>query len=394
LNKNILNTGVQEFIKNNWSTDIVSVLLKKPLFKGISQKELVEQLEAKKKCRDKLPTWFHTHQIYYPNKLNIEQTSSEQTAAYKADLVAGKTLVDITGGFGVDSHFFTQKIDTVIHCEIDQNLSKIAAYNAQILGLESIVFKAVDGIQFLKDSAVNFDWIFIDPSRRNEIKGKVFLLKDCEPNIPELLDDLFKKTKNVLLKTSPLLDIKQGLSELKYVKEVHVVAIKNEVKELLWVLQKGFEGKVAVKTVNLRADRAETFDFYLNDEQRANVHLENPKKYLYEPNAAILKAGAFKILGQTLGLEKLHLHSHLYTSQNFMPKFPGRSFEIVRTIAANKKELKRLGITKANITVRNFPEDVDSIRKKYKFKDGGQDYLFFTTDLKNERAVIQCEKIK
>lgn len=392
MNKNILKTGVQEFIKNNWNADIVSVLLKRQQFKGVSQKELAEQLEARKKSQSKLPTWFTTPLIYYPNKLNIEQTSSEQTAKYKADLVSGKSLLDITGGLGIDSYFFSKKIDQVIHCEIDQNLSKIAAHNFKILGVVNTSFKVENGIDFLQHSEFKFDWVFADPSRRNEAKGKVFLLKDCLPNIPDVLDVIFEKTKNILIKTSPLLDISQGISELKFVKEIHVVAVKNEAKELLWILEKGFEGEVKIKTVNLIKEGQQNFDFTLSKEKIATSKLSLPATYLYEPNAAILKSGGFKSLGKVLGLHKLHEHSHLYTSDSNVD-FPGRVFKIRTVVPYNKKALLKLAINKANVTTRNFPEAVATIRKKLKIKDGGNDYLFFTTDINNQRIVIYCQKI-
>ena len=392
MNKSILNTGVQEFIQNNWNADIMSVLLKKQQFEGVSQKELAEQLEAKKKCQSKLPTWFTTPLLYYPNKLNIEQTSSEQTAKYKADLVSGKSLLDVTGGLGVDSYFFSKKIDQIIHCEIDQNLSQIAAHNFKILDVKNTFFNAKNGIDFLQHSESKFDWVFADPSRRNEAKGKVFLLKDCLPNIPDELDTIFEKTKNILIKTSPLLDISQGISELKFVKEIHVVAVKNEVKELLWILEEGFEGEVKIKTVNLIKESQQNFDFTLSEEKTSTSEFSLPATYLYEPNAAILKSGGFKSVGKTLGLHKLHEHSHLYTS-DILVAFPGRVFKIKTVVPYNKKAVLKLAINTANVTTRNFPESVVTIRKKHKIKDGGNKYLFFTTDINNERLAIKCRKV-
>lgn len=393
MNKNILKTGVQEFIKNNWNADIVSVLLKKQQFKGISQKELAEQLEAKKKSQNKLPIWFATQQIYYPNKLNIEQTSSEITAQYKANIVNGKSLIDITGGLGIDSHFFAKKIARIIHCELDQKLSEIASYNAKILASKNIRFEAKNGVDFLKNSIAKFDWIYADPSRRNSSKGKVFLLKDCLPNISLELDSLFLKANNILIKTSPLLDITQGISELKLVKEIHIVAVKNEVKELLWVLEKDFEGELNVKTVNLQKEAKQTFDFILSEEKTISSELALPSNYLYEPNTAILKSGGFKAVGAAFGLKKLHEHSHLYTSDTLID-FPGRVFKVTTVEPYNRKVLLKLSVKKANITTRNFPESVATIRNKFKIKDGGDNYLFFTTDLKNERIIIKCHKVK
>ncbi|WP_350291588.1 class I SAM-dependent methyltransferase [uncultured Croceitalea sp.] len=392
MNKNILKTGVQEFIKNNCNADIVSVLLKKQQFNGVSQKELVEQLEAKKKSQNKLPTWFATEQIYYPNKLNIEQTSSEITAQYKADLVSGKSLIDITGGLGIDSYFFAKKIAQIIHCELDQKLSKITSYNAKILDTKNIKFEAQNGIDFLKNSDTKFDWIYADPSRRNEAKEKVFLLKDCLPNIPLELDTLFHKADNILIKTSPLLDIAQGISELKFVKEIHVVAVKNEVKELLWILEKSFEGELKVKTVNLQKEAKQIFDFILSEEKTTTSELGTPGNYLYEPNAAILKSGGFKTISATFGLTKFHEHSHLYSLDKLID-FPGRIFHIQETLPYNKKTMVQFKGSKVNVTTRNFSETVATLRKKYKLKDGGDTYLFFTRDLNSNLIVIRCTKI-
>ena len=369
----------------------MSVLLKKQQFEGISQKELAEQLEAKKKCQNKLPVWFSTPQIYYPNKLNIEQTSSEQTAQYKADLVGGKILLDITGGYGIDSYYFSKKMESIIHCELDQKLSQIAAHNFKILGIKNTIFKVGNGIEILKHLDSNSDWVFIDPSRRNDAKGKVFLLEDCLPNVPEELDNIFKKTKNVLLKTSPLLDITQGISELQFVKEIHVVAIKNEVKELLWILEKEYQGEIKIKTVNLLKNGRQNFNFLLSEEKTIATKFSLPKRYLYEPNAAILKSGGFKSVGNILELYKLHEHSHLYTSESLID-FSGRSFKINTIISYNRKNIAKLGLKKANITTRNFPETVATLRKKLKIKDGGEAYLFFTTDMDNQRIVIYCKK--
>jgi len=370
---------------------MMSVLLQKPLFEGVSQKELVAQLEAKKKSQDKLPTWFHSANIYYPNKLNIEQTSSEATAKYKAQIVSGKSLVDLTGGFGVDSYFFSRKMDSVVHCEINPELSEIAAHNFKVLGRENIQCIAADGMDFLKTATQNFDWIYIDPSRRNDKKGKVFLLADCLPNLPENLDLVFQRTRHVLLKTSPLLDIKQGISELNYVKEVHIVALNNEVKELLFVLERDFVGDVAIQAVNIINGKEDKFRFMLDDEQNSTVVFGEPSTYLYEPNAAIMKSGGFKSIGAAYQFHKLHPHSHLYTSPTLVD-FPGRSFVIEKALPYSKSSIKALGVTKANITTRNFPMSVADLRKKHNIKDGGETYLFFTKDLNDSLLVIQCTK--
>ncbi len=392
MNKNILNTGVQHFINENLTTDIVSVLLKKITFEGVDTKELVQQIEAKKKCISKLPTWFQNEGIFYPDKLNIEQTSSETTAQYKANLVSGKTLVDLTGGYGVDSYFFSKKTTQVNHCEINKDLSEIAAYNFEILGINNVEFIPTDGLDFLNNTTQQFDWIYIDPSRRNDAKGKVFLLSDCLPDVPNNLPLLFEKATYILIKTSPLLDFTIGINELQFVKEIHVVAVKNEVKELLWILEKGYLGDIRIKTINFNSEKEETFEFDWKDEKRNIFQFGLPQTYLYEPNAAILKSGAFKTIGNSFGLKKLHEHSHLYTSETLVD-FPGRSFRIEETVPYNKKGLQQLGIRKANVTTRNFPDSVEHIRKKHKIKDGGDIYLFFTTSNDGNYVVLQCSKI-
>ncbi|WP_319946564.1 class I SAM-dependent methyltransferase [Flagellimonas myxillae] len=370
----------------------MSVLLKKPLFEGISQKELVAQLETKKKCHKKLPSWFNTPNIYYPNKLNIEQTSSERTAAYKAGLMHGKRLLDLTGGLGVDCYYFAKKMETVFHCEMDSNLSEIANHNFQVLGQNNIHCIAGNGLEILVSIHEKFDWVFVDPSRRDDVKGRVFLLKDCLPNIPEALSMIFQKTSKVLIKTSPLLDITQGIAELKFVKEIHVVAVQNEVKELLYFLEHGYSGEVQIKTVNLLQDREVAFNFTFSDEQQTAVQFGKPEAYLYEPNAAVLKSGGFKSVAASFGLKKLHQHSHLYTTDKQID-FPGRAFKIERVLPYSKKELKSLSLKKANITTRNFPLTVAALRKTHKIKDGGDSYLFFTRTENDQLIVLDCTKL-
>ncbi|OBX21478.1 MULTISPECIES: THUMP-like domain-containing protein [Bizionia] len=393
MNVAILNTENQEFIDAHLESDSTKLLFGKAPHTSASIKELVAQIEAKKRSKTKLPSWFKTPLIYYPNKLNIEQTSSEDTAQYKASLVSGESLLDITGGFGVDCYYFAKTVQRVIHCEINNSLSEIVTYNFKQLQVTNIQTISEDGIGFLKSQKTGFDWIYIDPSRRHDSKGKVFFLKDCLPSVPDHLDDLFKHTNNLLIKTAPLLDISSGIQELKAVKEIHVVGLNNEVKELLWILENGYEGSIAIKTINLNKNQNQTFNFQLNQETLAQATYSLPKQYLYEPNPAILKSGAFNSVSNQLQLDKLHQHTHLYTS-NDLVDFPGRSFEIVGIVPYNKKAVKKLGITQANITTRNFPDAVATIRKKLKIADGGDTYLFFATNMQEERIGIICKKVE
>ncbi|WP_026755682.1 class I SAM-dependent methyltransferase [Sediminibacter sp. Hel_I_10] len=392
MNLSILNTDVQNFINEHLDTEIPKLLFKGTHFENVTTLELIEQIEAKKKSQLKLPSWFASENVYFPNKLNIEQTSSEQTAEYKSQLIKGKTLIDITGGFGVDSYYFSKQFDAVVHCEINTELSKIAQHNFTQLQANGVTTVCKDGISALQHLDQKFDWLYVDPSRRHDSKGKVFFLEDCLPNIPKHLDAIFEHTQNVAIKTSPLLDLSVGIKELKFVKCIHIIAVDNEVKELLWILEKNNTAPIEVKTVNLKKVASEFFSFKLKDEASCEVQYSLPRSYLYEPNAAILKSGAFKSVSDVLNLDKLHQHSHLYTSDQLV-EFPGRSFKIKSVLSYNKKEFKATGIKKANVTTRNFPDTVQQIRKKLNIKDGGTDYLFFTTDLNQKNSIISCEKI-
>lgn len=392
MNNALLNIEFQEFINKHLNSDITSILLKGISFSNIDTKDVIEQIEAKKKCKNKLPIWFNTQQIYYPNKLNIEQTSSEQTAQYKSNLIHGDSLIDLTGGFGVDCYYFSKHFRVVTHCEMDKYLSEIVSHNYKTLNVPSIKIVNCDGIQFLKENQQTYDWIYLDPSRRHESKGRVFFLKDCLPNIPESIDFLFMQSKNIMIKTSPLLDISIGINELKFVKEIHVVAVENEVKEMLWILEYNYESDIKITTVNLKKNNTKTFAFKLNEETEEEVKYSEPLTYLYEPNAAILKSGGFKSVSSQLKVFKLHINSHLYTHDNLID-FPGRRFKIDR-IFTYSKHIKSELPAKANITIRNFTETVADLRKKFKISEGGNSYLFFTTNLKNEKIILICSKVE
>lgn len=393
MNTLILNTEIQDFIDENLNSDISKLVLKGINFDNVTSQEIIEQIEAKLRCQKKLPTWFTTKNIYYPNKLNIEQTSSEKAAEYKASLVRGQSLIDLTGGYGIDSYYFAKQIDAVTHCEINDNLSEIVTHNCKSLNVGNINCLNENGIDALKRINKSFDWIYIDPSRRDDTKKKVFLISDCTPNIKTFQGLFLKYAKHVMIKTSPLLDITATLSDLKYVKEIHAIAINNEVKELLWILERDYDAEIEVKTVNLKKETTQNFSFRLNEETNTDLQYSKPFTYLYEPNSAILKVGAFNSVGHKNNCLKLHKHSHLYTSNNLVD-FPGRHFKVEQVITFNKKEFSKLKITKANVTTRNFPISVGDIRKKLKIKDGGDIYLFFTTNVENEKIIIVCSKIQ
>jgi protein-L-isoaspartate O-methyltransferase len=389
----ILSDEIQAFIDSNIDKKIAQLAFQKNPFPAVEWISILNQIEAKSKAKDKLPTWFNTKSIVYPSKISIEQTSSEKTALYKATLISGDSLIDLTGGFGVDDYYFAKKIKEVVHCEINPELSNIVKHNFKQLNVKNCTCYAGDSQKTLEILNQKWDWIYIDPSRRNDAKGKVFMLKDCLPNVPENLDFYFKKTDSILIKTAPLLDISAGLLELKNVKNIHIVALENEVKELLWELHKDYWGSVTLKTVNILKETFEIFDYILNQKSEI-TNYSQPEKYLYEPNSAIMKSGGFDAVGSFYHLNKLHKHSHLYTSKDLI-SFPGRVFEIENSIPYNKMEMKiHLENKQANITTRNFPDTVENIRKKWKIKDGGSKYTFFTTDENNHKIVLICTKIK
>ncbi|OXB02582.1 SAM-dependent methyltransferase [Flavobacterium oncorhynchi] len=392
MNFSILNKNIQEFITQNTGVSISKLALQKNPFPEVDWIAVLNQIEARTKAKDKLSTWFSTENIIYPSKVSVEQTSSEKTAEYKASLISGKSLIDLTGGFGVDDYYFSKKFKLVAHCEINEDLSNIVKHNFEQLKVANCDFYAADSANILDKSEIKWDWIYIDPSRRNDAKGKVFMLKDCLPNVPESLDFYFEKSNSILIKTAPLLDISAGLSELKFVKNIHIIALENEVKELLFEIHNQYKGSITLKTANILKDKIETFDFVLDDEMNFMPY-ELPKKYIYEPNSAIMKSGGFDEVSSIFKIGKLHKHSHLYTS-NELIDFPGRAFEIEKVIPYNKNDMKtELVNEQANITTRNFPETVENIRKKWKIKNGGNKYCFFTTDKNDNKIVLICRKI-
>jgi 16S rRNA G966 N2-methylase RsmD len=388
----ILQPEVQQFISENGSVNINQLALKKNPFPEIPYSVLLNQIAAKQKAKDKLPTWYHANNIIYPEKISIEQTSSEITAKYKASLLSGTSVIDLTGGFGVDDYYFSKVVEKVTHCEINAELSEIVKHNCKQLQVDNMECFAGDSAVLLKDLNQKFDTIYIDPSRRNDAKGKVFMLADCLPNVVDLQDFYFTYSNKILVKTAPILDIQAGLSELKNVKKIHIVAVENEVKELLWEIEKNWNSIPIITTINFEKNRVFQNEIALESNETATYSL--PKKYLYEPNAALMKSGCFEAISSIFSVEKLHQHSHLYTSDLLQP-FSGRSFEIITAIPYQKNEIKtHLLNKKMNVTARNFPLKVDEIKKKHKISDGGIVFAFFTTNLNNEKIVLLCKKIE
>ena len=394
MNRHILDNEVQEYITRHLHLDISGLALKGSPFEKVDTRELLEQIEAKSKAEKKLPTWYHTPGIYYPSTLSVEQTSSEIAARYKAMLFEGEHMTDITGGLGVDDYYFSKRFKKVVHCELNEHLSTIAAHNFKILGANNINCISGDGLEYLKqiDST---DLIYADPARRDQDKRKVFLLSDCTPDIAGHLDLLFSKSEKVVIKTSPLLDLRATIDHLRFVKEIHIVALKNEVKELLWILDRSVVTEdVTIIAVNLDKELPEntSFSFSMQQERSATSVPGDVSSYIFEPNAAIMKSGAFNLVGYRYNLRKLHPNTHLYTG-DLQIAFPGRCFKVIRTEDFNKRTVKSLlAGKKANITTRNFPESVANLRKKFKIRDGGDLYAFFCTGQNDQKLMILAEK--
>lgn len=388
----LLQSKVQNFINQSINSNIQNLSFKKSPFEDVSMAELIAQIQAKQKAREKLPTWYNTPNIIYPKKLSIEQTSSEECAHYKASLISGKSLVDMTGGLGVDTFYFAQRMDYVFHCEIQADLSQIAQHNLQQLLISNVTYINEESTAFLKSKKQFFDFLYLDPARRNQAKEKVFFLSDCTPNVVDNLDIYFQYSNQIMIKTSPLLDIKSGISELKFVKQIHIVALQNDVKELVWILQKDYVEEIELVAVNIISDAKDIFS--VSHSEQASSQYSIPQQYLYEPNNAIMKTGKFDSVSNRFQLNKLHQHTQLYTSDNLI-SFPGRSFKIEQVIPFNKSTTKtHLQGQKGNVTVRNFPIKVDEIRKRWKIKEGGEQYFFFTTNLLNEKIILICSKTK
>ena len=392
--ENILKKEVQDFINKNLNSDISKLLFKGSPFADVDIKELVNQIEAKNKTKSKLSTWFNTENIIFPAKLSIEQTSSEITAKFKSSLFSGNKAIDLTGGFGVDTFYFSNNFESFTHCEYNEKLSEIVKYNFGILNKKNVDFVSGDSLEYLKKSDIKFDLIYLDPARRSDVKGKVFMLADTQPNPVDNLKLLFSKADNILIKVSPLLDLKNTLRELKNVKSIYIVSLNDEVKELLFLLEKNFVKEVSIECVDLYSSKEKVqTSFGINDTDFVAKY-SNPKKYIYEPSATVMKAGAFNQVSEKFDLYKLATNSHLYTSDSLLDGFQGRVFEVENTSKPNKKELKKyLPEAKANITTRNYPMSVVDIRKKFKLKDGGGNYLFFTTDNTKQTLIIYGRKI-
>ncbi len=391
MNREVLTPAVQRFLLEKANADPRKIALTKSPFEKVSSSELAIQIESRQKAKKKLPLWFNSDAIYYPPAISIEQASSETTALYKSKLIPkNSTVIDLTGGFGVDTFYFSLRAKSAVHCEINTQLSEIAAQNAKRLGRNNIQFINGNGIDYIISNNTFYNTIFVDPSRRVNTR-KVFKLDDCEPNIIQYQNELLNKSQQVIIKTSPLLDISLSISQLNHVKEAHIISLKNECKELLFVLEKGFTDTPLIHATLLNDKNEYTFSFFENEEKEAAFQIGEPVQYLYDPDVALLKAGCFKLIAQRYKLKKLNLNTHLYTSNERIESFPGRLFKI-KEVLEYKDFKKTKTILSANVIAKNFPVNTESLRKKHKIEESENDFIFFCKTSNDKLSTIFAER--
>ncbi len=373
----LLQPAVQEFIKAHEHDDEQALLLKSKLIHGLPTRLIVEQIASRRKAKAKLPEFYKTGNLLYPPTINIEQCSSEATALYKSTLVYGNSIVDLSGGYGVDCYYFSKVFDKVICVEPDNNLLELVKHNHQELKAINISHINSTAENFIASNSNNFDVGYLDPSRRKGSQ-KIVKFSHCAPDPSVLLPDLKKHFKSILLKASPLLDITQGTRELNHVSKVYIVAVVNECKELLFLIQNDQPTIMQMVAVDLSYDGQvqNQFEFSLTEEQNAEVEYADPQNYLYEPTAALLKAGAFKLLASKFSLNKLASNTHLYTSEKLVDTFPGKIFQIDALLKPDPKAVKHLiPEMKANVTTRNYLLTPAQLKQKLHVNDGGEKFL-------------------
>ncbi len=385
-----------QFIEAHLHDDVRTLALQAQKYPEVDMDMAVTQISGRQVAKAKVPSWYATEGLWYPKHLSMEQCSSEATALYKATLIKGETLTDLTGGFGIDCCFLSRQFHQTNYVERQSSLCQLAEHNFSLLGLNIKVHNQ-DGTDYLQQMNP-VDCIYLDPARRDGHGGKTVAISDCEPDVQALEDLLLRKAQTVMVKLSPMLDLSLAIHSLKSVSAVHVVSVNNECKELLLILNAKKPDKLEIHTVNiLQVEEDQQFTFTLEQEQDCNcLFATAPEVYLYEPNASILKAGAYKILTHSYPIRKLHRNSHLYTSTEWIPSFPGRKFKIEAISGFGKKELKSFmqPIEKANLTIRNFPSSVAELRKRLKLKEGGEVYVFATTLADEQKVLIKCSKVQ
>ena len=379
----ILNKEVQNYINANLETDLQSLLLKKSPFSEVSMQEMVQQIKGKKVAHRKFPFLLKENIVFPPN-LNLEQASSQSTAEFKAENLNGKKFLDLTCGFGIDAYFLSQNFEEINLVEKNPELLDLVKHNWKILNKKA-TFVNENLEHFLAKNSERFDVIYLDPARRDSEKNKKFLLEDLSPNLLEIQDQLLEISSQIIIKLSPLIDISYLISVLKNVAKIQIIAVRNEVKELIVFLEKARKGDdVEISCINLESDDAE-FAFQFKEEKTAVSAFSEPQQFLYIPNNAVLKSGAFNLISQFFNGKKLHPNTHFYTSDKRIERFPGRVLEINMI---DSKHIRKG--EKYNIISKNYPLSPDEIKKKYKILDGGNCYLIFT-QTQNRKIILKSQ---
>lgn len=394
-NSENMNQETKQFILENIVANVHQLALQSARYPLVDMPLAIRQINGKQKIKSKVPLFYNTDDILYPAQLSLEQSSSESTAKYKSSLCEGNTLADLTGGFGIDCCFISNYFQQVTYVERQTELCELATHNFKVLGKNHIKVIHSDSEKYLTEMD-HVDWIFIDPARRSSSGKKVVLLSDCEPDVSALSPLLLQKATRVMIKLSPMMDITAAVRELPATTEIHIISVDNECKEVLLILDQIATNNKKISTLNIgKNNENQNFEYFTDDEIKAEVSFAATiEKYLYEPNASLMKSGAFKLIGNRFDLRKLHINTHLYTSTELILQFPGRVFEVLNLWGNSKKELKELSekTPKANITTRNYPISVDELRKKLKIKDGGEVYLFACTLANEQKVIIECVK--
>lgn len=383
----------QQFVRAHLEADLHRLLLSASKYPEVDVHQAVTHIKALKKLKHKIPSWYSVD-LELPLALSMEQASSELTARFKAGLFKGSTMADLSGGLGVDSYFFSKSFQSVQYIEQQAVLCEAAKHNFAQMGATNIQVQHTTAEAFLNSKTAYFDLIYLDPARRDTQQNKLYSLADCSPNILSLRTALLEKTNRVLVKAAPMLDLVEAIRQLQSVTKVWVVAVENECKELLFLLER--EGlpldQVPIMAVANPTNHTH-FCFSKKEEMEAIASFGPPDKYLIEPDASILKAGAFRRFATAYKLQKLHPDSHLYTSSQPISGIPGRQFRIIAVVKYESKEVLRVVPEgKANVSTRNFPDSPDQIKKKLRLKDGGTTYLFATTLLDESKRILVCEK--
>ena len=394
-----MNDKTRKFIEQNLHADIRQLALQGCRDKEVDMPLALSQIAGRQTARRKLPSWAALDGLLYPPHLNMEQCSSEQTARYKAAIanrllssyVTPTSLVDLTGGFGVDLAFMSESFDEATYVERDAQLFAISSENFKVL-VKNVKTVNGDGIDFLH-ALSHATMIFMDPARRDNHGGRTYGIGDCTPNVLEIKDELLQKADVVMLKLSPMLDWRKAVSDLgeQYVSEVHIVSVQNECKELLIVIQQQPAEPPTVYCVNDDS----VFSYHPSSISSNHISHHSSLIYLYEPNASIMKAGCFAEIEQAFEVSQLAPNSHLFASDQAIADFPGRKFRVTAVTSMNKQELKQAlkDIRQANIAVRNFPMSVADLRKRLKLSEGGNDYIFATTLTEGKKVLIICQHL-